>query len=322
MKISCQAYGGENNINSYGGLEVRFSVNWADWFRRQGHQVHFFHQSIGCDDSYDLCFDAPISDAYPCAKWRAKKHIHSYFSPDVSGLTFLDCYKAGNAIMSHPTTFSYKRGLELNGPGFRRVFTPIPYLDCYRPSVRIPSFDRTEIMWCNKGNFAPQFGEDHYYYINGIRTLEALVRLNKKVDFKITLVLRQLIEQRPEVRDLLSQLKNVELLGQISWINLVDRMSRCKINTHAGGLTSAIFESVFCETVPLVPNDFGFFGDEAREANLMPNARVATTDEIYDALERLWLDKDFYSEKNNLFQEGFTPHRDPSTYWSRLLEEL
>ena len=321
MKISMQAYGPENTINSYGGLEVRFAVNWAHWLREQGHQVDFFHQSLGCDNSYDLCFDAPVSEAYPCSKWKAKKHVHSYFSPDVSGLKFLDCYRANNATISHPTQFSYDAGLTMC-PDFKRVFTPIPYPDHLRPTDMQNSFDRTEILWCNKGNFHPQYGEDHHYYTHGMHTLRALVRLNKKVDFKITFMLASIIVHRPEVAELIRQFKQVEVLNTTPWTNLVQRMAKCKINTHAGGLTSAIFESVFCETVPLVPNDFGFFGNESREVNFTPSAQVATEDEIYDTMERLWLDEQYYNEKNAIFTEAFEPHRRPDIHWQKFIEGI
>lgn len=321
MKITMQAYGPENTINSYGGLEVRFAVNWAHWLREQGHQVDFFHQSVGCDDTYDVCFDAPVSEAYPCSKWRAKTHVHSYFSPDVSGLKFLECYQKGHAIISHPTEFSYNAGLTMC-PDFKRVFTPIPYSDNLKPASTQDSFNRTEIMWCNKGNFHQQYGEDHHYYKHGLNTLKALVRLNQRVEFKITFILGSLIVHRPEVVELIKKLKQVEVLNTVPWTNLVERMARCKINTHAGGLTSAIFESIFCETLPLVPNDFGFFGEEAREVNFTPSAQIVTEDEIYDSMERLWLDGNYYNEKNAIFTRAFEPHRHPKAHWKKFLEEI
>jgi hypothetical protein len=168
-----------------------------------------------------------------------------------------------------------------------------------------------------------------HYITNGIETLKALVKLNKKVDFKMVFALDQYIrttrpEWRGEVNDLISQLKDVTRLEQVTWTQYLDIMSKTKINTHVGGLTSGINECLFTGSVPATPEYFIFFRDVAKELKILPNPEVATADEIYDAYERLWLDETYYLKVRDSFQEAFVDHRTAGlrNHWKNAMEEL
>jgi len=320
LKIAFHSYSPHDHLDGWGGLEQRFSVSWAYFLREEGHDVHFLPALTGCDSSFDLYWDAPVrSEAgMQCGNIHAKKHLHNYFAPDVRGvLSSCPCSLRGECYFSSPYVdkFRMMQGFEQASGGFKAVFTPIAYPDNWKPQNLIPGFDRTEIMWCNKGSLDPQYGPESrapYYPTNSVAILKALVKLNQKVDFKMTFVLDSLIRTaRPEygTEALIAQLRNVERLDVIPWTNLIERMSKCKINTHAGGLTSAINECLFVEAVPLAPPHFGFFTEVCQHFKIIPDPQTATADEIYEGLERLWFDRDWYNQISAAFQEPFGHNR-------------
>ncbi len=334
LKIGLNAYQ-QNSLDGYGGLEQRFAVNWGFFLKEEGHDVHFLRENQGCDSSFDLYWNAPVCSvpALQCGNVKSRKHIHNYFHFDVvPALGFCPCVQEGNCYFSNPYIDTFKKLEEnaSNSPGkFTPLFTPLPYIDRWLPQNLLPGFDRQEIMWCNKGSLDPQYGPENapYYPENSVNLLKALVKLNQKVDFKITFVLNSLIRNaRPEygVEGLISQLKNVERVDRIPWSNLVDRMSRCKVNTHAGGLTSAINEALFVNTAPLANSHFGFFNELCQELNIIPNQQHATADEIYDGLGKLWFDREWYEYVVDSFEELFRHHRTEGARkaWEDLLEVM
>lgn len=317
LKIAFQAYG-QNHINGYGGLEQRFAVNWAYFLKEEGHDVHFLKEGAGCDSSFDLYWNAPVCSipARQCPPIKARKHIHSYFHFDVrSVIEFCPCHERGECYFSSPyiDTFHKMKDFADEMGNFKAVFTPIAYPDKWRPDVS-PGFDRTEIMWANKGSLDPQYGPENapHYPENSVKLLQALIRLNQKADFKITFVLNSLISNaRPEygVPELIGQLKNVDSVDRLPWTQLVKKMSHCKINTHAGGLTSAINECFFVDTVPLANRNFGFFNSLCQDLDIIPDPQNASSDEIFEGLDRLWFDREWYNKVNDSFQELFIHHR-------------
>jgi hypothetical protein len=318
LKIAFNAYN-QDHLDGYGGLEQRFSVNWAFFLKDEGHDIHFLREGAGCDESFDLYWNAPVcSDPNrSCRNVRARKHIHNYFHFDVRPvIQYCPCAERGECFFSSPYVDTFKRMKEMEEEigTFKALLTPIAYPDNWRPSDLVPGFDRDEIMWCNKGSLDPKFGPENapYYPGNSVEILKALVKLNQRVDFKTTFVLNNLIRTaRPEygVEGLISQLKNVERVDQIPWSNLVARMGKCKINTHAGGLTSAINEALFVGTAPLTNTHFGFFNDICQELNIVPDPQHATSDQIYDGLEKLWLDRNWYNKVIERFETGFAYNR-------------
>jgi hypothetical protein len=331
LKIAFNAYS-QNSLDGYGGLEHRFSVNWAFFLKEEGHDVHFLRESAGCDSSFDLYWNAPVCSVpnRQCGNVKARKHIHNYFHFDVNpALGFCPCVQEDRCYFSNPYIDTFRKLEESAAASnkFTPLFTPMPYADSWRPKDLVPGFDRQEIMWCNKGSLDPQYGPENapYYPENSVNLLRALIKLNQKADFKITFGLNSLIRNaRPEygVAGLIAQLKNVERVDKIPWTNLVKRMSLCKINTHAGGLTSAINEALFVNTAPLVNSHFGFFNELCQELNIIPNPQHATSDEIYDGLEKLWFDRERYTHVVDAFEELFKYHRTEGARksWTDLLE--
>ena len=131
-------------------------------------------------------------------------------------------------------------------------------------------------------------------------------------------------EWRGEIEDLISQLKDVRRLDQVTWTQYVNIMSKTKINTHVGGLTSGINECLLTQSVPATPEKFIFFQDVAKELKIMPAPEVATTEEIYEAYERLWFDESYYLQVRDAFQDAFVDHRTDGlrNHWKTAMEKL
>jgi len=331
MKIAVCSYGPEqHHINAYGGLEVRFAVNWAQFLAGEGHEVYFFDpHGVGVDERFDLAIDCMMER---CDNVKARKHIHTSFSTTSLGADVVqssDCYQAGDFIYGSPYRVDYLKSLTMaSSGGYKHIpaFMPIPYLDSWLPPME-SGFNRTEISWTNKGNFNPEFGVDcnpHFVY-NGINTLKALVKLNQKADFKVTFVLDSLIRSARkdhswQIEELIGQLKNVDRLEILPWTEVVKLLSRCKLNTHAGGLTSSVNEAIFTHSVPVTPTNFVHMDT----VGLIPHAKEATAEEIYDIYERLWFDEGFYVQVYDAFQDHFRDHRTAGVRkaWNSLVQQL
>ena len=330
MKIAVCDYGqGQHTLNAYGGLEVRFAVNWAEYLKSIGHEVHFVdYINSSVDGSFDLAIDCLIEK---CDNVHASHHIHTSFntvSLNAAEVQENQCYRSGNFLYGSPYKKDYNKSLALAARGYKHkpIFMPIPYLDEWKPES-LPSFDRSGIMWANKGNFAVDFGWDKHpeYVENGLILLRSLVKLNKKTDFDIYFLLDGLITSaRPEFREeiefLRGQLKSVVKFNKLPWTKMVETVSNCKFNTHAGGLTSGINEAIFTNSLPMTPENF----IHLPTVDLLPTAKNATEDEVYEVYERLWFDSELYYKVLGAFEDHFQDHRDAgvNNAWSHLCSLL
>lgn len=344
MKIAVRSHDPTNSIDGYGGLEQRFGAMWGYFLEKEGHDVQYYHENVGCDESFDLAIDCPSEPTRSCTgdrpRIRAKQHIHSSFGigpathPEI---TCSPCYKSGNYILGVPHRQPYTLGLGLMSQGETKaqiLFLPLPYPDELMPQGLEKGFNRTEIWWGNKGNFDPVIGPDHHAYepfmVNGVETLKALIKLNQKVDFKITFLLtnrtRQAAARWPDlgINELISQFKNVEQRETMPWTQLVQAIGKCKLNTHPGGLTSSIHETIFTHGVPVTPKDNAHMFLRSPGIDLIRERQGITADEIYDTYERLWFDEKFYTQVYDIYQESFEDHRSANVkkYWKRALEML
>ncbi len=195
LKLAFTAYS-QNHLDGYGGLEHRFSVNWAYFLKEEGEEVHFVPEGAGCDASFDLHWNAPVCSVpdRQCHVVKSRQHLHNYFHFDArSILKHCPCVEQGHGYFSNPyiDTFIKMKKLADETGEYTAVFAPIAYPDSWKPAGLIPGFDRNEIMWCNKGSLDPQYGPENapYYPENSVNLLKALIRLNQKTDFKITFVL-------------------------------------------------------------------------------------------------------------------------------------
>ncbi len=331
MKIAVSGHGADkNHIDGFGGLEHRFGVNWSHFLQNEGHEVHFFDLNTGVDASFDLAIDCGVER---CDNIKARQHIHGSFKPislHSTDAQSTQCYQEGKYIYSSPYRVDYLNSLGMSSSeGFKHtpVFMPLPYPDDLLPSDIEPGFNRSQIAWANKGNFHPAFTREFNYHLieDGIKHLKALIKLNQKADFTITFLLDSMIrgtgkEWRGEVESLIGQLKQVERLETLPWRQLVQRLSKCKLNTHVGRLTSSVNEAVFTYGLPVTQPKFVHLSTVA----LIPPVAECTVDNLYDTYERLWFDKKFYYQVSGAFQDHFRDHRTEGVRraWKNLLQQL
>lgn len=330
LKIAIRSRGPAcDHLNGFGSLDQRFNVNWADFLRREGHQVHFFDDSVGCDESFDLAIDAPIHD---CRNIKSKKHIHISFNTASLHSTDIQdnpCYQEGRFVLAVPYRVDYLKNLGMISQGFKHIplFMPIAYPTYLLPNSNTrPGFERQEMMWVNKGNFDRVFDENHpshFMVSNGLNLLRALNKLNQKIDFKITMGMNSMIQRaKPEwgVEELIGSLKNVERVEVLPWTEVVQRLGKCKFNFHPGGITGGVNEAVFTGALPLTPG----CSVHLNVLEVVPDPRTATADELYEVLERLWLDRRHYNACLEAFQDVFQDHRTPALYqhWMNIMKTL
>lgn len=335
MKVAVRSYGTyRDNLEGFGGLELRYTVHLAHFLRNEGHTVSFFDYEAGCGPEIDLAFDAPRER---CDHILSKIHVHTRFSPydsikyDITEAHCNPCYISGRFILSLPYKYGYDAVLAApyRDKYAHVVFLPIPYTDDMLPPGLVPGFDRKIIFWGNKGNFNSEFGPERcmHYVDNGLNTLRALVKLNQRADFTVVFALDSLIrttrpEWREEVEALIVQLRDVQRLDHLPWSQYVRIMGQTKINTHVGDLTSGINECLLVSSVPAASEGFIFFQNVCRELKLMPPAEIATVDEIYAAYERLWFDREHYENVSRAFQAAFEDHRTQAVrkHWNNFLQ--
>lgn len=337
MRVGIRSYGSyREHLESVGSIDLRNNIQYAHFLRSEGHEVCFFDENAREVVGFDVVLDAPRER---CGHIRAAHHIHSFFFPfdryslEIPCALSNPCYHSGQFILSSPYKHGYTKAKDqLADFNYKHLlFLPLPYPDDLCPVDLVPGFQRDVIFWANKGNFSSDYGPEWnmHFITNGIETLKALVRLNRRANFKTVFLLDHLIREtrvdwRGEVLDLIHQLKDVERLEQVPWSQYVRLMARTKINTHVGGLTSGINECLFTRGVPAAPEKFVFFQDVAAELKILPPAETATADEIYDAYERLWFDEKYYSYVHDAFQDVFVDHRSAGLrkHWQQAIEEL
>jgi len=142
MKIAIQSYNG-NSMEAIGGGEHRWSLNWAEFLRLEGHSVDF-KRGNGDDAGYDLLLDSPDD----CSKSAAKVHVHNKFGPGRNSLVHFPCASRGEMKMSVPYKEKYEtikdEFLEL---GVEVFFLPMCYPDIWLPGEMQTPFERTGIVW-------------------------------------------------------------------------------------------------------------------------------------------------------------------------------
>lgn len=317
MRIAVRTYGPRGNqVNGFGGGEQRWSANLAHFLATEGHQV--IRCNEGQDEGCDVFFDASWER---CHLSKAKVHIHFSFSGANEGALKFQCPQSGQCNFANPYYETHLAAVEWakKVPVINPVFVPQPYPDTLLPAhASIHGFDRNEIFWGTKDMFHPNFckpeclrpdGREHVFVQNGLDTLRALLRFQKKVDFGITFaLLHHLIGESPErlgIKELLGQFRNAQFHQVMQWTEIIDTLSRCKFNVPVGGLWGSAPESIFARALPLLYPKNQFYFD----MNVLPNVNEVTEDEIYDTLDRLWFDREAYTEPYDILQEMFKEHR-------------
>lgn len=317
MKIAVRTYGPNGNpVDGFGGGEQRWTANLAHFLRTEGHEV--IRCNEGQDEGCDIFFDASWER---CQQSRARAHIHFSFAGANRGALEFPCVRNGEPKCNYANPYrqTHEEGVrwEKEEPNINAVFVPQPYPDNLLPlSAHTPGFHRNGILWATKDMFHPNFckpdqmrgDREHVFVQNGLDTLRALIRFQKKVDFNIHFALQHHLAEAPErldIQGLVSQFRNVTFSGITPWTHIIQLLSTSKFNVPVGGLWGSAPESIFARSLPLLyPRNQFYFG-----MDILPDVNTVTEDEIYDTLERLWYDENAYNEIYDILQEKIKDHR-------------
>jgi len=315
MKIAIRTYGPQGNeVNGFGGGEQRWTANLAHFLRTEGHEV--FRCDEGQDTGCDVFFDASWER---CHKSKARAHIHFSFAGANRGALEFSCIKNGTCNYANPYRQTHEEGVQWQEeePSINAVFVPQPYPDdLLPPQAQTHGFHRNGILWATKDMFHPNFckpdqvrgDREHVFVQNGLDTMRALIRFQKKVDFNIHFALHHHLAEAParlEIPSLVSQFRNATFSQVTPWSQIIQILSACKFNAPVGGLWGSAPESIFARSLPLLyPRNQFYFG-----MDILPDVNTVTEDEIYDTLDRLWHDERAYNEIYDVLQEKIKDHR-------------
>lgn len=329
MRIAIRSYGQGDHINGFGGGEQRWTANVAHFLRTEGYQV--VRCAEGRDEGCDLFLDAGFENR-ACYRIKAPLHVHfRYFGAWQPDHSSSECVESGKCISAAPNKETYLNML----PGNRftqsfwvekgyadkvvSLFLPQPYPDDLLPShINVPGFDRNEIFWGTKDMFHPVFGQawqegdQHGWKIvnHGLCTLKALLRLQNErgAEFKMNFLMAHHLREAPAflgVAELINSFRHKEFRNITPWTDLVSIMARCKLNTPIGGLWGSTPEAIFTGTLPVQFPNNQFYADYS----LLPPPENIDEHNLYEILERLWFDREFYHQHLNELSERFQDHR-------------
>lgn len=316
MRIAFQYFGDSSGkINEFVGGEARLSSNIYNILQSAGHDVAYVQGDQ--DEGFDLYLDAPWEI---CDRLKSKRHVHfsfAYYDAErCQDMLRQPCARNGCCFVGHPYKIDQIKSLraEMAGNPYHFLFMPMPFDDCFRPANTVSPFQRTEIAWATKFWSDPVFDDpnhvQHYYVQNAVNTLQALVRLNQRTDFKMNFIMSESIEQanpRHNIPGLVSQLRDVSRLGRLPWTDLIQIMGKSKLNLPIGGLQASVLESIFGEALPILYSDTRYCAT-SKEICLLPAVKEATAQEIYEALEAFWFDECLFWYAWEYYQDLFKDH--------------
>lgn len=333
LKIAYRGYGNHSvGVNGFGGGEHRYNANSIHFLETEyGHEIipvenHPLIKDVACDLVYD-----PPFEGRGCRELRTPKHIHMRFGPLHTNYESEECASSGDCVIVVPWKEAYAECLKFDGDYHDKVhplYLPLAYPDDLLPaSSAVPGFERNEVFWGTKDMFHPTFAEGYlegeadpsirkdshgWKIVNaGLCTLKALLRLEKRVDFKMNFVMAHHLKEAPDhlgVLDLVNSFKNKSFQGIAPWrTSLIETMSRCKLNVPIGGLWGSSPEAIFTGCLPMIHPNNMFYAD----FDIMPEPIDLTEDVLYDIFERHWFDKDVYNTSSQRLQERFEDHRTP-----------
>lgn len=318
MKIAVRTYGPMGTeVDGFGGGEQRWTANLAHFLRSEGHDV--VRCGEGGDTGCEIFFDASWE---LCQHVQAPRHVHFSYFGYTSGMLEYPCFQTGNCNIAVPYRLAWNDNLKTRYTTeykFNPILIPQPYPDnLLPPGADSPGFGRPDIFWGTKDNFHPNFakpdqirkdGREHVFIQGGLDTLRALIRLQKKADFKMHFLLKYQLDQAPPrlgVPELLDQFKDKQFYNIVPWSGLVEILTRCKLNVPVSGLWGSIPETIFAGSLPLIFPRNQLSGDFG---SILPLPEHADEQDIYEALETLWFDEKIYLKNQELLNDLFKDHR-------------
>jgi hypothetical protein len=276
---------------------------------------------------WESCKTLPIK-----AKWM----VHNTFSWGASIADDHDCYNC-NHVLAYPyiqENAQFPTNKEENP--FKTFFLPIPI---YHELAPINIENRKNILWSTKDVFHPDWEKgteypngnpNHHVPRIGMATLRAIKRLSDKHSFDIHFLSTRFFNPNASAiareLDVWEFVKTIprghfhELIPQHELFNI---MRTTRITAVVSGLLGSFGESIAMGSVPLCYHGH-IYRDPADKHGLKLDTFHATEDEIYDCIDRLYSDDDFYLQVIKDYREELRYYSYDAvyTYFEAMTKEL
>ena len=232
---------------------------------------------------------------------KARWYVHNTFSWGDSIATEHDCYN-NNHVLAYPyIQEDHQFPVDKEKNPFPTYPLPIPI---YHELAPINIEQRKDILWSTKDVFHPdwQGGVTHHVPRIGLATLNAIKKLSRKYSFHVHFLSTQYfypansyIASDLDIKNLVDSIPNSHMYNLIPQDQLFNIMKSSRITTIVSGLLGSFGESIAMGSVPLCYHGH-IYRDSADKHGLKLDTFYATENEIYDCIERLYCDDDFYSQ--------------------------
>lgn len=240
----------------------------------------------------------------PCtvSPLKSKWYVHCQFGWASSVANDHICYK-NNHVLAYPSiqdSAQFPPSESEENP-FKTFALPIPIYD------RVADLNlenRTDLMWSCKGVFDPGWGSTgHHCPKIGLRTLKAIKRLSENYDFTVHFLSSDTfypenswISRDLGVMDIVNSIPNKVLMHRLLPRDvLMGIMRKTRVTTIVSGLLGSYADSICMGAVPLCYDGHQYRAAAEKHA-LKLNTYEATEFEIYNCIERLYIDDVFYKK--------------------------
>jgi hypothetical protein len=246
----------------------------------------------------------------PCYKIpvKAKWYVHCTFSWGASIADDHDCYNR-NHVLAYPyIQEDHQFPTDSAENPYKTFALPIPL---YKELAPIELENRKNILWSTKDVFHPDWGKcpefpdgnpNHHCPRIGMATLGAIKRLAQKHSFDVHFLSTRFFnpDASPIARmlgtmEFAKTIPNSHFHGLLPQAELFGIMRQTRITAIVSGLLGSFGESIIKGAVPLCYSGH-LQRASAEKHGIKLNVFEATEDEIYECMEKLYTDDDFYMD--------------------------
>jgi len=329
MKIAVHAGGHGGGLDAPGRGETRWGLHWNHILRKNGYESENVsgHYMRSDHDLHLLC-GLNQNECDP-----EVKHIHMYCGiPSKETIAPFPCYQNNNCVIASMYYDYYERLRDMGEEvGYLGVPMSIPFSDDMidKDLTDVP-FDRTEITWAAKEIWCPELGArcERVPRI-GMYFLKAIEALDKKADFTFNLVQPsergcQIKKAPQQAQEIFSRISSVREVKAPRFSGILDVMSSSKLSLGVAGAVASTVDALFCRALPLAHSSMGLAYCVAGTDMCLPDPGVTTEDQVVELMERFWLDRDFYNQAWDRYQDRFFGHREPQAIkaFEKILEQM
>jgi hypothetical protein len=273
------------------------------------------------------CHEVPI---------KAKYCVHNTFSWGASIKDDHICYER-NHVLAYPyMQENHQFPTDPEDNPYPTFALPMPL---YKEILSVNLKDRKNILWSTKDVFHPDWGKceeypngniNHHCPRIGMATLRAIKRLTEKYEFDTHFLSTRFffselssIAKELGVLDFVKSIPRAHLHGLLPQDELRSVMQKTRITAVVSGLLGSFGESIISGAVPLCYSGH-LQRDAADKHGIKLGVFDATEDEIYDCMEKLYTDDDFYMKviEDYRYEMRYYSYGEAYRYFELMVKEL